>query len=204
MTKRLQVKFKIDRRLGVNLWGRNKSPINKRDYGPGEHGQGRKKTSDYGIQLFAKQKIKGYYGNITEKQFRKIYKEAERKKGDTGENLVQLLERRLDTVIYRMKFASTMFASRQLINHGHILVNQKRLNIPSAIIKNGDHIEIKESSKNNINIIESLKSEERNIPNYLEVDFKSMKGILSNTPVFSEVPYPVKMEPNQVIEFYSR
>lgn len=204
MTKRTQVKFKIDRRLGVNLWGRAKSPINKRDYGPGEHGQGRKKISDYGMQFFAKQKIKGYYGNITEKQFRRIYKEAERRKGDTGENLIQLLERRLDSVIYRMKFASTVFASRQLINHGHILVNKKRLNIPSAIIKNGDQIEVKESSKNNISILEAMKSEERNIPNYLEVNSKSMTGVFINTPMFSEVPYPVKMEPNQVIEFYSR
>jgi small subunit ribosomal protein S4 len=204
MTKRLKVKHKIDRRLGVNLWGRTKSPINKRDYGPGEHGQGRKKISDYGIQLFAKQKIKGYYGNITEKQFRKIYKEAERKKGDTGENLIQLLERRLDTVVYRMKFASTVFASRQLINHGHILVNDKRLNIPSAIIKNGDKIEIKESSKTHEFIIASTQSEERAIPSYIEVDLDKLQGKFVSTPVFSDVPYPVKMEPNQVVEFYSR
>jgi small subunit ribosomal protein S4 len=204
MTKRLRVKYKIDRRLGVNLWGREKSPINKREYGPGEHGQGRKKKSDYGIQLYAKQKIKGYYGNITEKQFHKIYKEADRKKGDTGENLVQLLERRLDTIIYRMKFAPTVFSSRQLINHGHVLVNNKRLNIPSATIRNGDVIEIKESSKKNIAIIESTKLEERDIPNYLEVDLKEMKGSIISNPILSEIPYPVKMEPNQVIEFYSR
>jgi len=163
-----------------------------------------KKTSDYGNQLFAKQKIKGYYGNITEKQFKKIYKEADRKKGDTGENLIQLLESRLDTVVYRMKFAPTVFASRQLINHGHILVNNKKLDIASAFVKKNDVIEIKESSKNKEFIILSTKIEERDIPQYLDVNIKEMKGTFLNLPLFSEVPYPVKMEPNQVVEFYSR
>jgi len=190
--------------LGVNLWGRAKSPINKRDYGPGEHGQGRKKTSDYGNQLFAKQRIKGYYGNITERQFRKIYKEADRRKGDTGENLIQLLESRLDTVVYRMKFAPTVFASRQLINHGHVLVNSKKLDISSAVVKKSDIIEIKESSKDKDFIVLSTKTEEREIPSYLDVDTKEMKGTFINAPLLSEVPYPVKMEPNQVVEFYSR
>jgi small subunit ribosomal protein S4 len=204
MTKRIRSKYKIDRRLGVNLWGRAKSPINKRDYGPGEHGQGRKKTSDYGNQLFAKQRIKGYYGNITERQFRKIYKEADRRKGDTGENLIQLLESRLDTVVYRMKFAPTVFASRQLINHGHVLVNNKKLDISSAVVKKSDTIEIKASSKDKDFIVLSTKTEEREIPSYLDVDTKEMKGTFINAPLLSEVPYPVKMEPNQVVEFYSR
>lgn len=204
MTKRIRSKYKIDRRLGVNLWGRAKSPINKRDYGPGEHGQGRKKTSDYGNQLFAKQRIKGYYGNITERQFKKIYKEADRRKGDTGENLIQLLESRLDTVVYRMKFAPTVFASRQLINHGHVLVNNKKLDISSAVVKKSDTIEIKASSKDKDFIVLSTKTEEREIPSYLDVDTKEMKGTFINAPLLSEVPYPVKMEPNQVVEFYSR
>ncbi|MCP4923324.1 MAG: 30S ribosomal protein S4 [bacterium] len=204
MTKRIQAKHKIDRRLGVNLWGRPKSPINKREYRPGQHGQGRKKPSEYGIQLFAKQKIKGYYGNITEKQFRRIYTEAERRRGDTGENLIQLLERRLDAVVYRMKFAPTVFASRQFINHGHILVNGKCLDIPSAVIKDGDIVEVKTASKDNIVILGAAQSAERELPDYVDVDPKTLKGIFVRGPQLADVPYPVKMEPNQVVEFYSR
>lgn len=204
MTKRIKTKYKIDRRLGINLWGRSKSPINKREYGPGQHGQNRKKLSNFGIQLFAKQKIKGYYGNITEKQFKKIYAEAERKNGDTGENLIELLERRLDSVVYRMKFAPTVFSARQLVNHGHIFVNSKKLNIPSAIVKDGDIISIKQRTKNNTLITESLKSKDREFPNYLSVDLKETKGTFLRAPKLSDVPFPVKMEPNQVIEFYSR
>jgi small subunit ribosomal protein S4 len=204
MTKRIQAKHKIDRRLGVNLWGRSKSPIIKREYSPGQHGQSRKKPSDFGIQLFAKQKIKGHYGNITEKQFRRIYKEASRRRGDTGENLIELLERRLDSVVYRMKFAPTVFASRQLINHGHILVNKKRLNIASAIIEDGDIIEVKINSKNNLVILNATESTERELPDYLDVNTKKLQGTFIRGPKLSDVPYPVKMEPNLVVEFYSR
>ncbi|MCA0202188.1 MAG: 30S ribosomal protein S4, partial [Proteobacteria bacterium] len=129
MTKRTESKYKIDRRLQVNLWGRAKSPLNKREYGPGQHGQRRKKPSDYGVQLMAKQKLKGYYGNISEKQFRKYYEEAMRRKGDNGENLIGILESRLDAIVYRMKLAITPFAARQLVNHGHLTVNGRRVTV---------------------------------------------------------------------------
>ncbi|HEY0834672.1 MAG TPA: 30S ribosomal protein S4 [Azospirillum sp.] len=204
MSKRQESKYKIDRRLGVNLWGRSKSPVNRREYGPGQHGQRRKKPSDYGLQLMAKQKLKGYYGNIGEKQFRKVYHEAVRRKGDTGENLIALLERRLDAVVYRMKFAPTPFAARQIINHGHILVNGRRLNVPSAQIKDGDLIEVKTKSKQMALILESVASQERDIPEYLEVDTGALKGKFVRAPQLADVPYPVQMEPNLVIEFYSR
>ena len=147
MSKRLSSKYKINRRLGVNLWGRPKSPINKREYGPGEHGQRRRKPSDFGIQLQAKQKLKGYYGNIGERQFRRYYKEASRRRGDTGQNLIELLERRLDAVVYRAKFVPTVFAARQFVNHGHIQVNGKRVNIPSFQVFVGDYFQIKAKSR---------------------------------------------------------
>ena len=147
MTKRIKSKYKLNRRLGENLWGRPKSPVNKREYGPGEHGQRRRKPSDFGIQLLAKQKLRGYYGNITEKQFRNIYAEASRRAGDTSENLIGLLERRLDAVVYRMKFVPTVFAARQFVNHGHVKVNGKRVNIPSYRVSDGDVIEVKEKSR---------------------------------------------------------
>jgi len=204
MGKRQQSKYKIDRRLGVNLWGRPKSPLNRREYGPGQHGQRRKKPSDYGLQLMAKQKLKGYYGNIGEKQFRRIYAEAVRRKGDTGENLVGLLERRLDAVVYRMKFVPTPFAARQFINHGHILVNGKRVNIPSYMIKDGDTVEVRAKSKQNVVIMEAVASAERDVPDYLEVDTSALKGRFIRQPQLADVPYPVQMEPNLVIEFYSR
>ncbi|HYG91505.1 MAG TPA: 30S ribosomal protein S4 [Azospirillum sp.] len=204
MSKRQESKYKIDRRLGVNLWGRSKSPINRREYGPGQHGQRRKKPSDYGLQLMAKQKLKGYYGNIGEKQFRKIYQEAVRRKGDTGENLVGLLERRLDAVVYRMKFVPTPFAARQFINHGHILVNGKRLNIASYRVKDGDVIEVKQKSKQLALVLEAVASQERDIPEYLEVDTGALKGRFIRAPQLADVPYPVQMEPNLVVEFYSR
>jgi len=205
MTKRVESKYKINRRLGVNLWGRSKSPLSKRDYGPGQHGQRRKsKPTDFGIQLMAKQKMKGYYGNISEKQFRKYYFEAGRRKGDTSENLVELLERRLDAVVYRMKFAVTPFASRQFINHGHILVNGKRVNIPSYSVKDGDAIEVREKSKQLAMVLDAAQSSERDVPEYLEVDHRAMKGRFARAPKFSDVPYPVQMEPNLVVEFYSR
>jgi small subunit ribosomal protein S4 len=204
MSKRASAKFKIDRRLGVNLWGRSKSPINRRSYGPGQHGQRRKKPSDFGIQLMAKQKLKGYYGNIGERQFRKLYAEAVRRRGDTGENLIQLLERRLDAVVYRMKFAPTPFAARQLVNHGHILVNGRRLNIASAQIKDGDVVEVRSKSKQMALVLEAMSSNERDIPDYLDVDKQAMKGSFVRAPGLADVPYPVQMEPNLVVEFYSR
>ena len=205
MTKRAESKFKINRRLGVNLWGRAKSPLAKRKYGPGQHGQRRKsKVSDFGVQLMAKQKLKGYYGNIGEKQFRKYYEEAVRRKGDTSENLIELLERRLDCVVYRLKFALTPFAARQFVNHGHIQVNGKRVNIPSYLVKDGDVIELKEKSKQLVAVLDAAQSTERDVPEYYEVDHRAMKGKYLRAPKLSDVPYPVQMEPNLVVEFYSR
>jgi small subunit ribosomal protein S4 len=204
MSKRIRSKYKINRRLGVNLWGRPKSPVNVRDYGPGQHGRRRSKPTDYGTQLMAKQKLKGYYGNISEKQFRKYYAEAVRRKGDTSENLIGLLERRLDAVIYRMKFVPTVFSARQFVNHGHLTVNGKRVNIPSYMVQEGDVIEIREKSRNIPMVIEALGSSERDIPEYMDVDVSKGKGTFTRTPKFEDVPYPVQMEPNLVIEFYSR
>ena len=205
MTKRLESKYKVNRRLGVNLWGRAKSPISKRDYGPGQHGQRRKqKPSDFSIQLMAKQKLKFYYGNISEKQFRKYYDEAVRRKGDTSENLIELLERRLDAVIYRLKFAITPFAARQFVNHGHVTVNGKRVNIPSFLVRDGDLIEVREKSKQLAMVLDSTQSTERDVPEYFEVDHRAMKGRMTRAPKLTDVPYPVSMEPNLVVEFYSR
>lgn len=204
MTKRVAAKHKIDRRLGVNLWGRAKSPFNSRNYGPGQHGQQRSKPSDYGVQLKAKQKLKGYYANISEGQFRRIYDEASRRRGDTSENMIDLLERRLDAVVYRMKFAATPFAARQIVNHGHISVNGKRVNIPSYRLKDGDEIAIRGLMKENVNVLLATQLNERDVPDYMEVDHKDMKGKFIRGPKFSDVPYPVQMEPNLVIEFYSR
>ena len=204
MAKRESAKYKINRRLGVNLWGRPKSPVNRREYGPGQHGQRRKKPSDYGIQLMAKQKLKGYYGNIGERQFRKLYEEAVRRKGDTGANLIELLERRLDTVVYRMKFVATVFAARQFVNHGHIKVNNKRVNIGSYLVKDGDTIEVKEKSRQLNVVLEASALPERDVPDYIEVDHKAMKGKFVRKPALEDVPYPVQMEPNLVVEYYSR
>jgi len=205
MSVRVESKYKINRRLGANLWGRSKSPLNRnRDYGPGQHGQRRKKPSDFGNQLMAKQRLKGYYGNIGERQFRRIYEEARRRRGDTGDNLIALLERRLDAVIYRMKFAPTPFAARQFINHGHIRVNGRRVNIASYRLKDGDTIELKEKSKQLAIVLEATKSTERDVPDYLEVDHDRMKGKFVRAPKLGDVPFPVPMDPNQVVEFYSR
>jgi len=204
MTKRAPSKYKINRRLGVNLWGRAKSPINRREYGPGQHGQRRRKPTEYGIQLQAKQKLKGYYGNITERQFRNVYEEANRRRGDTGENLIELLERRLDAVVYRMKFAPTVFASRQLVNHGHVRVNGKRVNISSYMVRDNDTIELKQKSRELGVVLEAAASPERQVPDYLTVDLKQMKGTFVRGPKLGDVPYPVQMEPNLVVEFYSR
>ena len=205
MTKRLKSKHKVDRRLKVNLWGRPKSPFNSRAYPPGQHGQARKgKPTDYGIQLQAKQKLKAYYGNINERQFRNIYRKALSKRGDTTENLIALLESRLDTVIYRGKFAPTVFAARQLINHGHIRVNKKKVNISSYLVKETDVIEVREKSKK-LNVIDgSLQSKERDVPEYISLDDKAKSVKLVRVPKFAEVPYPVIMEPSLVIEYYSR
>ena len=204
MSKRTESKYKINRRLGVNLWGRSKSPLNRREYGPGQHGQRRKKPSDYGTQLSAKQKLKGYYANIGERQFRRLYEEAVRRRGDTGENLIELLERRLDTVVYRMKLAPTPFAARQLINHGHVLVNGKRLNISSAKLSDGDEIELRPKAKEMAVTIEATQSGERDVPDYIEIDHEHMRGKFIRAPKLADVPYPVTMEPNLVVEFYSR
>ena len=204
MTKRAESKYKINRRLGVNLWGRSKSPINKREYGPGQHGQRRKKPSDYGIQLMAKQKLKGYYGNIGERQFRKLYEEAVRRKGDTGENLVEILERRLDAVVYRMKFAITPFASRQLVSHGHVKVNGRKVNIASYLVKDNDVVELTAKAKEMARVIEATQTAERDVPEYVSVDHTAMKGTYVRGPKLADVPYPVQMEPSLVVEYYSR
>jgi small subunit ribosomal protein S4 len=204
MSKRIAAKHKIDRRLGVNLWGRAKSPINERNYAPGQHGSNKKKPTDYGIQLLAKQKLKGYYGNLTERQFRRIYQKASQMRGDTSQNIIGLLERRLDAVVYRMKFAITVFAARQLINHGHVKVNGRVVNIPSYMVSESDVIEVKEKSKANTAILEAIQSTERDFPIYINVDTKALKGTFVNIPKLEDVPYPVVIEPNIVIEFYSR
>ncbi len=205
MTKRLASKHKVDRRLKVNLWGRPKSPFNTRNYPPGQHGNARKgKLSDYGIQLEAKQKMKFYYGNINERQFRNVYLKAIKKKGNTAENLVGILECRLDTVVYRAKFATTVFSARQLINHGHIKVNDKKVNIPSYLVKSEDTIEIKNKSKEMTIILGALFNKEREIPEYIQMDEKNKRAKLIRVPEFSEIPYPTIMEPNLVIEYYSR
>src|SRR5579863_9482321 len=199
MSKRQSAKYKIDRRMGENIWGRPKSPINQRSYGPGQHGQRRKsKVSDFGLQLRAKQKLKGYYGNLTEKQFSRTYNEAARRKGNTSENLIALLESRLDAIVYRAKFVPTPFAARQFVNHGHILVNGKRVNIPSYRVKVGDIVQVRERSRNM-----ALVLVERDTPDYVEVDPKAMTAKYLRMPELSEVPYPVKMEPNLVVEFYA-
>ena len=204
MSKRHSQKYKIDRRMGENLWGRPKSPVNSRSYGPGQHGQRRKtKMSDFGLQLMAKQKLKGYYGNITEKQFRRTYDEASRRKGNTAELLIGLLESRLDAIVYRCKFVPTVFASRQFVNHGHVKVNGIKVNIPSYRVKPGDVIEVRERSRSMALVLEALDSPERDLPEYIDLDAKAMKATFVRMPEFSEVPYAVQMEPNLVIEFYS-
>ena len=205
MTKRATSKYKLDRRMGQNIWGRPKSPVNRREYGPGQHGQRRKgKMSDFGTQLKAKQKLKGYYGNISEKQFRKYYAEAIRLKGDSGENLVGLLERRLDAVVYRAKFVATVFAARQFVNHGHIRVNSRRVNIASYQVKVGDVVEVKEASRQLEIVMVANQLSERDVPDYIEVDHAKQVAKVTRIPGLAEVPYPVQMEPNLVVEFYSR
>lgn len=204
MSRRHSTKYKIDRRVGENIWGRPKSPVNKRNYKPGQHGQGRRaKVSDYGMQLMAKQKLKFYYGDITEKQFRKTFDEASRMKGNTAENLIGLLECRLDAYIYRSKFMPTIFAARQFVNHGHVLLNGKKCNIGSVRLKEGDVVQVREKSRNMALVLEALGSPERDLPEYIEVDPKAMTATLVRVPALSDVPYPVQMEPAQVVEYYS-
>ena len=204
MSKRVSSKYKIDRRLGVNLWGRPKSPFNRREDPPGMHGRRRRKPSDFGTQLMAKQKLKGYYGNIGEKRFRRYYEDAARRRGDTGENLIEMLERRLDAVVYRMKFVPTVFASRQFVSHGHIRVNGKRVNVPSYQVSDGDVVEVKEKSRELPLVLEASASAERDVPDYVDVDLDKLKGTFIRAPKVADVPYPAQMEPNLVIEFYSR
>ena len=205
MTKRLQAKYKIDRRMGQNVWGRPKSPINRREYGPGQHGQRRKgKLSDYGVQLRAKQKLRGYYGNISERQFRGIYQQAIRMKGDSGAHMIALLESRLDAVAYRAKFVPTVFAARQFISHGHVKVNGKRVTIPSYRVKVGDTVEVREKSKQLALVLEATALAERDVPDYIEADHSKMTAKLARLPQLNDVPYPVQMEPHLVVEFYSR
>ncbi len=203
MTKRLDAKYKIDRRMGENIWGRPKSPVNKREYGPGQHGQRRKgKISDFGTQLRAKQKLKAYYGNVSEKQFRASYAEALRLKGDSSENLIGLLERRLDAVVYRAKFAITVFAARQLVSHGHLKVNGKRVTIASIKLKVGDTVELSDKAKEMVVVQEALATAERDVPDYIETNGKMAK--MTRIPSLTDVPYPVQMQPALVVEFYSR
>ncbi|MDQ4059634.1 MAG: 30S ribosomal protein S4 [Pseudomonadota bacterium] len=205
MTKRVTAKHKLDRRMGENIWGRPKSPVNRREYGPGQHGQRRKgKLSDFGIQLRAKQKLKGYYANMNERQFKKVYQEAARMKGDTSANLIGLLESRLDAIVYRSKFVPTPFAARQFVSHGHVRVNGRRVTIPSYMCRIGDVIEVKDASKQLPLVLEATQSAERDVPDYLEVDHGKMTARYARVPTLSDVPYPVVMEPNLVVEFYSR
>ena len=205
MTKRANAKYKLDRRMGENIWSRNKSPISKRNYGPGQHGQRKsRKLSDYGTQLRAKQKLKGYYGNITERQFRRYYEEASRKTGDTGEHMIGLLERRIDAVVFRAKFVPTPFSARQLVSHGHVSVNGKRVTIPSLLVKEGDTIELRGKAKDLALVLEAAKSTEREVPDYLDVDHGKMVAKFLRTPKLSDVPYAVQMQPSLVVEFYSR
>jgi small subunit ribosomal protein S4 len=205
MSKRHQAKYKIDRRMGQNVWGRPKSPVNRREYGPGQHGQRRKgKLSDYGVQLRAKQKLRGYYANISERQFHGIYTEAIRMKGDSGAHMIGLLERRVDTVVYRAKFVPTVFAARQFVNHGHVTVNGRRVTIPSYRVKVGDLVEVKDKSKQLAAVLEATSLAERDVPDYIEADHSKMTAKLSRIPQLNEVPYPVQMEPHLVVEFYSR
>ena len=205
MTKRAHAKYKLDRRVGESVWGRPKSPVNKRSYGPGQHGQRRaRKLSDYGTQLQAKQKLKGYYGNITERQFRKYYTEASRRQGDTGENMIGLLESRLDALVYRAKFAPTPFAARQLVSHGHVRVNGRRVTIASCLVRVGDTVELTQKAKDMALVLEATKSAERDVPDYVDADHGKMTAKLLRQPKLGDVPYASQMSPHLIVEFYSR
>ncbi|MEO7276604.1 MAG: 30S ribosomal protein S4 [Sphingomicrobium sp.] len=204
MSKRSSAKYKLDRRMGENVFGRPKSPVNRREYGPGQHGQRRKsKVSDFGIQLRAKQKLRGYYGDVTEKQFKRTYTEASAMKGDASQNLIGLLERRLDMIVYRAKFTPTIWAARQLVSHGHIRVNGVKCNIASRRIDVGDVVELGAKAQEMALVIEAQGLAEREVPDYVVPDGNT-KVQFTRVPKLDEVPYPVRMEPNLVIEFYSR
>ena len=205
MTKRTSAKYKIDRRMGENIWGRPKSPVNRREYGPGQHGQRRKgKMSDFGLQLRAKQKLKGHYGDLTEKQFRKIFAEAERRRGDTGELLIGLLEQRLDAIVYRAKFVPTVFAARQFVNHGHVRVNGRKVDVPSYRCQPGDVISLGEKAKGMALVLEATQSAEREVAEYIDADHNKMTATFVRVPALSDVPYAVMMEPNLVVEYYAK
>ena len=204
--KRSTRKLKIGRSLGVNLWGQAKSPFNKRKYKPGQHGPTSRgsSSSDYAKQMRAKQTLKGYYGNIGEKKFHAYYAEANNMKGDTPDNLIGLLERRLDAVVYRSKLAPTVFSARQLVSHGHIYVNGKRVKIASYRVNPGDVITVSEKAKQMPLVVLALESGERNFPDYITVDSANFTATYTRVPAFSDVPYPVQMYPELVVEFYSR
>lgn len=200
----VSAKKKADRRYSANLWGNPTSPYLKRENVPGQHGQRRRKPTDYGEQLYAKQRLKTYYGNVSEKQFYKYYVEAVRRKGDTAENLIGILESRLDNIVYKAKFVPTIFASRQFVNHGHVLVNGKKVNIPSYMVKAGDVVEVVEGAKQIPMVIAAMESAARDVPAYVEVDSKKFSAKYAFVPKFEDVPYASVMEPNLVVEFYSR
>lgn len=205
MSKRIAAKKKASRKLGVSLWGQAKDPFIKRNYKPGQHGAGfRSRLSDYGTQLMAKQKLKMYYGNISEKQFKNTFKEATKMKGDVSENFISLLERRLDVVVYRANFVPTVFSARQFVNHKHVLVNGKSVNIPSYRLKIGDTVEVREKSRTMNMVIESLDKMERDTPTYAQLDKEAFLAKLTDKPTFAEVPYAAEMEPNLIVEYYSR
>jgi small subunit ribosomal protein S4 len=205
VSKRKNRKYGISRRLGMNLWGRTKDPVNSKNFPPGQHGNmGYKKLTDYGIQLSEKQKLKKYYGDVGEKQFRATYEEAARRKGDTGENMIGLLESRLDAIVYRANFVPTVWSARQLVNHGHVTVDGKRVTIPSYRAKPGQVIEVIEKSRQMTLIVEAVQSKERPIPDYIGVDSDKLKIIYSRIPCLADVPFPVIMRPQLVVEFYSR
>lgn len=205
MTKISKSKYKLSRRLGVSVWGDTKDPYNKKNYKPGQHGPlSVRKLSVFAKQLNAKQLLKGYYGRIKEGQFRNIFAEAARMKGDTGENLIALLESRLDAVIYRMNIASSIFAARQLVTHKHICVDGKVVNVPSFVVKPGSVIEVKDASKNLTAIEAAVSKMDRAVPDYINFEAGSKKGSFLRIPTFAEVPYPCQIDPQLVVEFYSR
>ncbi|XVN41153.1 MAG: 30S ribosomal protein S4 [Rickettsia endosymbiont of Argas persicus] len=205
MTKIVRSKYKASRRLGVSLWGDSKDAFNTRNYRPGQHGQNTMvKTSDYGLHLKAKQRIKCHYGRITEKQFRNLFGSAQKMKGNTGENFIGLLESRLDTIVYRMNIAQTIFAARQLVSHGHIKVNGHKADIASMRLKEGDVVEIKESSRQMTVIQESVSKQGQTTPDYVSFDVDSLSGKYLRVPTISDVRYPFKAEVHLVVELYSR
>ena len=180
----------------------NKCAVEKRAYPPGQHGQRRTRVSDYGLQLREKQKLRRIYG-VMEKQFLDYYKEADRLKGSTGDNLLKLLEGRLDNVVYRMGFGTSRAESRQLLRHNGILVNGKRLNIPSYQVRPSDEITVTESAKQQIRVTAALEAaEQRGVADWLDVDFKAMKGVYRVTPDRSDLPGEI--DESLVIALYSK